>query len=155
MAFPIPGASRGTWASDLINTLLAEHDSDGLHSFGGGFVDRGDPAAVDASLGAGLTEDGAWHELDLGPDGLNVVPAGAKAILLRAAYQANAVGETMRLRKFGNSNNINTTAVTSQVNGVTIVLDAVVSCDAGSSIEYILSSPQTTAASITVKGWWL
>ncbi len=120
-----------------------------INSTYGFFHDRGDPAAVDWNLGD-LTEDGAFHTLDMS----GVVPAGAKAVCLAVDYTGSAVGARIRIKKEGQANAYNIAKVQTQVANVPFWADLIVICDADRKVEYEITSPQTTAVGITVKGWW-
>ena len=113
------------------------------------FNDRGDPATVDFDLGD-LTEDGAWHDLDLS----GIVPANTKAVVLRIRYTSSGVGEAISLRKNGNTNSLNVGEISTTVANVGAYGDKTVAVDGDRKIEYKLSSPATTAVLIVVKGWW-
>ena len=65
------------------------------------WVNRGDPATVDWSIaGATLTNDGAWHDLDLSKVHVEIAN---KIVLLRGYIQSGVVA-TMELREKGNGN---------------------------------------------------
>lgn len=113
------------------------------------FHDRGDPAAWDWRL-VNLTEDGAWHDLDLSA----IVPAGAKAVLLRVRYSADAITHNAKFRKNGNANVYNMGILYASVANIFMMQDIVCACDSNRVIEYLLTSPNTTACDICIKGWW-
>ncbi len=113
------------------------------------YVDRGDPATYDWIL-TDLIEDGAWHELDLSA----IVPAGAKAILMRVDYRASVIEKGLTLRKLGNVNARNSGQIRCQVADVHNYRDIVVACDADRKIEYHMHSPETTLCNFVVRGWW-
>lgn len=117
---------------------------------GESYVDRGDPAAVDASIGSGLTADGTWRTLDLS----SIVPAGAasKLVHLRCRILDNSTESMMQLRKVGNTNAINAAKVVTAITNDSIYLDAWVMLDSARAIEYNIDSNMNNAE-ITVAGW--
>lgn len=112
------------------------------------FINRGDPAADDFT--AGLTQDNAWRDLDLS----DIVPAGAKAVLLRVTLAGTAGTDKVTFRRNGNTNanNVNWCAVI--VDTVAHKFDAIVALGGGALIEYAMTAGVTSYA-ITVAGWWL
>lgn len=121
-------------------------------SGGGGesYVDRGDPSAVDYSIGSGLTADGTWYTLDLS----SIVPAGAasKAVHLRCRILDNGVESLMQIRKLGNTNAINATKTVTAVQNDSHYFDAWVTMDSSRRVEYNIDSGMNNAE-VTVAGW--
>ena len=113
------------------------------------FVDRGDPATNDVTVGD-LTTDGNWNDLDLS----GIVPAGAKSVALRLVISDNIVGQAVKLRKNGNSNSENIVdhriQIANQVQRHTVI----VACDTNRVIEYFASSTVWSAINIVTAGWW-
>lgn len=139
---------------DLLRTYISEHDTS-LTTLEAAvyvnYVDRGDPAAVDFAVGA-LTTDGAWHDLDLS----SIVPASAKAVILRAAIEDDAASSAFAFRKNGNSNAINIARQTTQVSGVTIhIPPTIVPVDANRVVEYLATNTTWTTINIAVCGWFI
>lgn len=119
---------------------------------GGGesYVDRGDPSAVDASIGSGLTADGTWRSLSLS----SIVPAGAasKLVHLRCRILDNSVESVMQLRKVGNTNAVNATKAATAVTNDSRYFDAWIMLDSARAVEYNIDSGMNNAE-VTVAGW--
>lgn len=128
-------------------TVFGDGDATELTSTYGFFHDRGDPGAFDFAIGD-LTEDDAWHDLDLS----GIVPAESKTVLLRVQMQSAVINRVIAFRENGNSNIYNYLRVTAQVADQTIEMDVIVSMDENRVIEYIMND--LTVANITVAGWW-
>lgn len=114
----------------------------------GGFVDRGDPAAYDRQVGD-FTVDSDWHDWDLSA----IVPAGAKAVLLRVMMKDDLVERLIQFQKNGNTNTFNSTHIRAQVANVYIEQDLIVACDSDRVIEYYLTTGMD-ACNVIVRGWW-
>jgi hypothetical protein len=115
------------------------------------FVDRGDPSAVDFAHGA-LTINGAYHNLDLS----SIVPAGAKAVLIRLTLANATSGVYFRMRENGNSNTFNNFGyVIPTSSGPGQSVSAVVACDTDRVIEYAIENSGSWSIGLTVGGWWL
>jgi hypothetical protein len=113
-----------------------------------GFVDRGDPAAFDKST---WTKDDAAHDWDLSA----IVPAGAKAVLLRVVGMLSAGTSFAFFRKNGNTNVFNTGSLFVHQAGNPEEVNIAVACDSGRVIEYVVSSSGTWAGlDAVVRGWW-
>ena len=113
-----------------------------------GFVDRGDPAAIDYGDGD-FTHNGLWIDLDLS----SIVPAGAIAVVLYVVVGAGgAVGQGLLFRKNGNSKVVNTPGVgdSGHAFGSGTVI---VPCDSGRVIEYNCGGA-VTVANVVVVGWF-
>lgn len=113
------------------------------------YIDRGDPAAQDFSIADFILGDG-WHELDLSV----IVPAGAKAVLLRQSFSTSTAQEAAMLRTAGNVNMFNTSFHLTQMASDVIGDDVTVALSDDRKIEYRLSV-NTTSFYLTVRGWWL
>jgi len=144
---PVDGVTdqpiSSNWAYDH------EADANVHHTPPAVFVDRGDPSSPDFTE-TDLTFDGAWHDLDLS----SVVPAGAKAVLLRVKIRDDVANTTLRFRKNGNSNTLNVSVIMQHVAGQYNWEDLVVACDANRVIEY-MSPSSLLNVFITVGGWWI
>ena len=143
------GAEIDTGSNDTkFATPKAIADSGLLFS---SFVDRGDPASADFAHG-GLTIDTAYHGLDLS----SIVPAGAKAVLLRCSLGNATAGVYIAFRENGNNNGINIDRwVTAVASGPGMYHSFVVACDANRVIEYAVQNSGSWSIGITVGGWWL
>jgi len=113
------------------------------------YVDRGDPAAMDY-VKTDLTIDGAWHDLNLSA----IVPAGAKAVLLRTSLQSGAATDKIRYRKNGNTNEINACGCESLRANVARTRLGVTAIDANRVIEYNADNIAWTTLELVVRGWW-
>ena len=112
------------------------------------YIDRGDPTAVDFQV-ANLTTDGNWHELDLSA----IIPTTAKVVFLKVQVTDGSSGMYFEIRKKGNSNNINTFQIRTQVNYTTIDAGMHVPVGTDGIIEYRTTNNQFLSIYITVKGW--
>jgi len=143
----IAGGSPG------VNKVLTS-DADGLATWetpsgGGGFVDRGDaPWDKDSAW----TRD-AYTDWDLSA----IVPAGAKAILLRVATTEGGAGQefTFFKRKAGSGSptSENLLVVVTQGPGLYFHTEGVVAVGADRIIQYYVYTASTGCAAV-VKGWW-
>lgn len=115
-----------------------------------GFVDRGDPASNDFA-GADFTKDNNWHNLDLS----GIVPAGAKAVLVRALCTSTSINRSFLLRKDGNANSINWVQYRCTVANVPYTADAVCPISTARKLEYRVTHTDLYTIYLTVKGWWL
>lgn len=114
------------------------------------YHDRGDPAAVDFSIGSGLTADGTWKELDLS----SIVPetAWGRLVHLRCRILDNSAETMMQLRKLGNTNAVNAAKGVTATGGDSYYFDAWIVLDANRKVEYCIDVGMD-AAEITVAGW--
>lgn len=115
------------------------------------YVDRGDPAAYDFTLGS-FTTDGTWRDLDLSA----IVPAGATTVHVKVIIQDDAAASNFELRKNGNSNTFNTSGMATQVANTQMTAEFTVSCDVDRIIEYRATN-LTWVGGIyfVVRGWGL
>lgn len=121
-----------------------------VDSKGSSFVDRGDPAAADWTE-ATLTADSVYHDLDLS----SIVPAGAKAVLLRLIAVNSAADSYIGFRENGNSNGWNASYSASQVANVNFGADIIVSLSSSAVIEYFIENSGTwTSIDLIVAGYW-
>lgn len=121
---------------------------DGSQLTGLGWVDRGDPSSVDFSS---FTNDGTWRDLDLS----SIVPAGAKAAMLRLVGQATTNDKLFSVRKNGNSNSLNVGGIWLVAANVNHVADVIVTLDSNRIVEYAGTSATWSNQTITVKGWFI
>jgi len=138
-----------TMASDSA-VHLATQQSIKAYVDGKGFVNRGDPAAWDWDK-TDLTTDETWNDLDCS----GVVPAGAKAVLLKAFISDDAVGSYLRFRRKGNSNDINRSEVRTYVISEYHFGDLVVPCDTDRFIQYYGKNVAFTAIYLVIGGWFI
>jgi len=113
------------------------------------FVDRGDPAAFDYAK-EDITTDATWRDLDLSA----IVPAGAKAILLKTQLQSANPGDKIQYRKKGNSNEINTCGCEALRANVIRTRLGLTAIDANRVIQYNADDISWTTLNIVVRGWW-
>lgn len=112
------------------------------------YVDRGDPASWDFDT---FTTDATWRDLDLS----SIVPSGATAVHLLVRVQDDAAASEFSLRKNGNSNVVNKSVVSTQVTGIDVYQDCIISLDANAIVEYMGTNTTFTIIRIAVKGWWI
>lgn len=113
------------------------------------YVDRGDPAVYD-KVKTDLTIDGAWHDLDLS----SIIPAGAKAVLLKTRLQSANPGDAIRYRKNGNTNEINVCGCEALRANVIRTRLGITSIDVNRVLEYNADNIAWTLLDIVVRGWW-
>ena len=113
------------------------------------FYDRGDPSSIDFTL-SDFTTDEAWHDLDLS----NIVPSGAKAVLLSLLIQDDKTLSWVMFRKNGNINEYNVSTRRTQIIDVFVDADIIVSCDVNRVIEYKTENTTFTRLELKVRGWW-
>jgi len=114
------------------------------------YIDRGDPAIFDF-LKTDLTQDGAWHELDLSA----IVPAGAVAVNVHLTIEHVDVHRAAFLRKHGNANNFGIVGQRTQVSNKTIEKDGCVAISSDRKIDYFFEAPAWLIITMTITGWWL
>ncbi|MCK5616725.1 hypothetical protein KAR91_83460 [Candidatus Pacearchaeota archaeon] len=114
------------------------------------FVDRGVAGDYDFDKGD-LTEDGNWHNLDLS----SIVPAGAKAVLIRGVVEDNLIGIEFLLRSHETPSTHNVSAILTQVAFVGMALDMIVHLDSNRIVEYKATNTIWSEIGLTVGGWWL
>lgn len=113
------------------------------------FVDRGDPAAWDFVTGD-FTKDNAWHDLDLS----GIVPALAKAVLLRLYVASAALGKSFLLRKDGNTNALSAVQISPTVTGVAFSSNPSCPVSTARKLEYKVTDANINQAYLCVMGWW-
>lgn len=114
------------------------------------FVDRGDPASVDFGV-SDFTVSEAWKDLDLS----SIIPTNTKAISALLNFQAPSNSEYVYLRTKGNSNEINKSAIRTQVANVQQELDCIIYTGGKTSIQYWGPTTNFSVLNFTVKGWWI
>lgn len=115
-----------------------------------GYVDRGDPAAYDWTVG-NFTTDGTWYDLDCS----SIVPAGAKAIQFRLNLTDDLINQYFQLRENGNTDVVNTLTLYINVAGYIVNCDGIVTCDLNRVVEYRASNTTFTAINLVIKGWFI
>jgi len=117
---------------------------------GGGmqYVDRGDPANVDFSIGD-FTTDGNWHDLDLS----SIVPTGVNSIHFRVIITDDVAGSVLMFRKKGNTNERNIGAIRTQVANVNNESDFFITPDSNRIIQYKTSAVTFSLLNFIVRGW--
>ena len=113
------------------------------------YVDRGDPAAYDFTL-TDFTTDETWRDLDLS----GIVPSGAAAVHLRVEVADNTKESTIKFRKKGNTNDINTGEIETRDSKTPNDQNLVVANDTNRVIQYWASNTSWTAIDFVVCGWW-
>ena len=114
------------------------------------FVDRGDPAAWDFSLGS-FTNDNTWRDLSLAA----IVPEGVVLVLLRVAVRTTAGLPAFWIRKNGNVNTVNKSGVWVQAVNSLIGFDMLVAVDANRIVEYKGNVATYDTLNLGVGGWWI
>jgi hypothetical protein len=114
------------------------------------FIDRGDPAAYDFTK-ANLTLDGYYHDLDLSA----IVPAEARAVLLRTRIRSTTVNAYIRLKKKGNVNDYNVSQSIQYLASAYISAELTQPIGTDGLLELWGSSEPWNNVDIVVKGWWL
>jgi len=112
------------------------------------FIDRGDPAVYDFTQ-ATLTTDDTWQDLDLS----TIIPAGAKAVILRVCVNNSTPETGIYFRKKGNVNAINMGQILAQTSNVWNESDIIVALDSTRHIEYNATNTTWAGILILVKGW--
>lgn len=112
------------------------------------YTDRGDVDAFDYEMGV-LTEDGAYHALDIS----GVVGVGVRLVLLHVSMGATTAGKTCSFRTNGVSTTFNTGKLCTQINGNSISGDLWVLTDASGVIEYAFASATWSFIRIVIRGW--
>jgi len=113
------------------------------------FVNRGDPAAWDWTVGD-LTTDGTYHDLDCS----GIVPSNAVAIVFFIQVEDGTAEIPFRLRKNGNSNGYNVGEVRTIVTDVTSSATLIVPCDANQVVEYYGYNTTWSTINIVIVGWF-
>ncbi|MCK5606988.1 hypothetical protein KAR91_34110, partial [Candidatus Pacearchaeota archaeon] len=98
---------------------------------------------------AGLTDDSAWHDLDLS----SIAPVGTISIHLRVGLTGDSVNDIIKFRKNGNSNEHTMHIQEIVAAFVNQYAEHTVACDSGRIIEYHMNG--VTGCTIWVLGWWL
>lgn len=113
------------------------------------YVARGDAAAYDFDQTT-LTQDGAWHTLDLSA----IIPANAKLVHLRLGAAASASGRYLRVSPVGYTLNFAIANVATQVANIINEMDAIVPCS-GQQVQYWTTGSAFASLRFVVLGWFL
>jgi len=125
-------------------------DTEGLVTDYGFFHYRGELSEVDFDQDD-LTTNGSWHDLGIA----DIVPDGAKAVLLEVLVTDDAVGSPIRFRKNGNTDvQYSVSRVCTMVANVSHETNVIVPCDSSGEIEYSTDNLTYTDIWIVVLGWW-
>jgi len=119
-----------------------------ISALGHKYVDRGDPAAFDFTLG-NFTTDGGWHDLDLS----GIVPAGTIAVDLRVQVQDELNTAAVNFRKKGNVNTVNVLRCSTHYDDDLLDTFGFVFCDVNRKIQYASNDLTFTAINFLVRGW--
>lgn len=117
---------------------------------GGEYIDRGDPASHDFTIGNFVT-NGNWQDLDLS----SIIPANVKLVSLFVSVNDDLLGSGIVFRKKGNNSVANVCKVKCLVINADIEFDLVVSPNGDKIIEYLATNTGFTTIYTTVRGWWL
>lgn len=118
-------------------------------SAGSKYLDRGDIAALDYTQ-ATLTQDGAWHSLDIS----SIVGAGRRLVLLRVRVLDGEVGKKGAFKTNGDVNAVNSSEIYTHVANVINEADMWVFTDTAGIIEYLFSNVVFTSILVAVRGWF-
>ena len=119
-----------------------------------GFIDRGNPTAYDyneTGSKAVLNTDETWHDLDLSA----IVPAGAKAVLIRLETCDDELGSEFKLRKKGNSNEYNIVNTNTMVASAKHPWTVVVACDSNRVVQYFGANRAFIYIRVVITGWFI
>lgn len=114
-----------------------------------GFVNRGDPAAVDFTAGD-FTIDSAWHVLDLSA----IVPANTSAVLMRCRVKCNSANRWIYFRPVWNINFVNRSQCQVVSANDDYYYDIVVPTLGIAALHYLSNIADFPVIELTVKGWW-
>lgn len=116
---------------------------------GSKFTNRQDPATSDFNQGT-LTHDAAWHEMDLS----SIIPAGTKLVMLRVQLIAVPTIGVMKVRRNGNTNDVNTDVASMETVGFPELRTLWVVPDADGKVEYWFTDVTWIAIAVSVAGWF-
>ncbi len=114
-----------------------------------GFVDRGNRAAYDWTVGDFIT-DLVFRDLDCS----GIVPAGAKAILFKVSVMDDVVSSLFQIKNKDHANAHNSSAIWTQIANVQIQKEWVCSCDANRFVQYRGTISTFLNIDLLVKGWF-
>jgi len=114
------------------------------------YIDRGQFSGEWADISANLN-DGEWHVMDFS----SVVPANAKAVVIRLRADNNNAGEKIEMHKYGITPHVGHCVFSAQVAGITNRSFIVMGVDTAGRIEYRGFGGVWTGAAISLRGWIL
>lgn len=97
-----------------------------------------------------LTQDGAWHTLNLAA----IIPANAKLVHLRVGASHASAGRYFRIATVGDTTAIRVISVATQVASIINEMNGFIDCP-GQQIAYWATSGTFAALRLTVMGWFL
>jgi hypothetical protein len=109
---------------------------------------RGDPASVDKTE-SDLSVTTTWTDLDLSA----IIPPGVKTINLICSLTGSA-GSMLKFRRNGQTGDKSVAVISASVDSVSVFEDLITTCDSNRVIEYYRTGG-ISAATLTVKGWWM
>lgn len=115
----------------------------------GMFAARGDGANWDWEVGD-LTQDNAWHDLDLS----GIVPEHAKVVLFTFSYSATNIGIVARFRQNGIAQEIPIARRITLLANISHWTDLTIPVDTNRIIEYKFPVAGFTTLNLRVIGWW-
>ena len=115
---------------------------------GANFVDRGNFANPDY-LYTDLTIDAAWHDLDLS----GIIPAGAKAVLVRIEMTKSSGTGYALFKTKGNANDGNASVPYQSVSGATVQWDCWFIPDGDGVVSYLIGTATYSILSLFIRGW--
>lgn len=113
------------------------------------YIYRGDPANVDYTQ-ATLTQDGAWHDLNLSA----LVPEHAKAVDVSILFINTANAKVGWFKRKGQANDRNASVISSHSPNQPQAQDLTIALDTNRTCEYKFDADGWTYIALTVKGWW-
>jgi hypothetical protein len=114
------------------------------------FVDRGDPQALDFTIGS-FAFDATWRDFDLSL----IVPAGARWIFLRIAFRSDEANAWVYFGLPDNSYNTGTSRYRTQVANITFDGQIICPCDTNRRIRYITKASNFDVFNLHVIGWFI
>lgn len=114
------------------------------------YVARADVATYDFDT-SNLTQDGAWHTLNLSA----IVPAGAKAVVLRLGAAHSSAGRYFRVAPLGYTQSPSGANVATQVANVINEQTTIMPMNAARTLSYWATSGTWAAIRVCVLGWWI
>jgi hypothetical protein len=114
------------------------------------YVNRGNPAAADFTIGAGLIADGAWRMLDLSAI---VNDPTASQVRLLSWCRDTVVSADFTFRPLGFTNALSGDVLRVQVAGVYVYKQSDIYMPVLQTIEYAIMAGMDVAG-VVVQGWW-
>ena len=114
------------------------------------YVARADVATWDFDT-TSLTQDGAWHTLNLSA----IVPAGAKAVVLRLGASHSSAGRYFRVAQLGYTQSASGANVATQVANIINEQTATFAMNTARTLSYWAASGTWSSIRVCVLGWWI